>query len=113
MKLPKTVKLYFSNGDQEECLVRVDGSGEVVCYARDGRFAKFSAADEDEFKAAVKAHNAANKDVPVLAEEADDGNDDELAAWLAGDGDDEDDEAPAVDEISDGNDESAAVAADE
>lgn len=77
----KTVNLNF-DGVSEECFVEYKAD-EIVCHTKDGRFEKFPL--DVDFKAAVKAYNAANAEVPEFADEEADAaaaqQAAELAAW--------------------------------
>lgn len=61
----KIVQLMF-DGEMHDCLV-VEEGGEIVCYRKDRRAVKFP--KDADLKAAVKAHNKANGEVPIFAEE--------------------------------------------
>jgi len=73
----KTIKLMF-DGKAEECFVETKPDGEIVCHAKDGRFVKFP--PKADLGKATKAHNEANAEKPVFAEEADK-QAEELAKW--------------------------------
>lgn len=73
----KTIKLMF-DGVLEECLVR-EGETETVCYAKNGRFAKFP--NDVKLAEAAKRHNENNKIKPDLPD--DDLEDAELAEWMS------------------------------
>jgi hypothetical protein len=73
----KTVKLKF-DGESEECFVETKANGEVVCHTADGRFLKFPKGID--LKDAVKAHNEANAEKPMAADE-EDKQAKELAEW--------------------------------
>jgi hypothetical protein len=64
--MPKTVKLKF-DGEMHECLVTTADNGEIVCYRKDRTFVKFPAGTD--LAKAVKKHNDANSDKPMMAEE--------------------------------------------
>ena len=71
-----TVKIMF-DGSEVECLVKAAPNGEIVCYAKDGRFIKFP--KDADLAASVEEHNKANKAKPELTDEE---AVDELAEWL-------------------------------
>jgi len=77
-----TVKLMF-DGELVECLPRTDeAAGETICYAKNGRHIKFPA--DVPLAEAIKAHNKANGEMPVFADEQEAERDAELAAFLMG-----------------------------
>ncbi len=94
IKKPKTVTLLF-DGEETECLVRIDGTGETLCIARSGRTVKFPAGCD--LKAEVKRHNTdpSNAVKPVLAAETEE-SDAELAAWLTTEGEDGEKETQTI-----------------
>lgn len=97
--MAKTVKLMF-DGVLEECLVRTDGNGETECITRDDRRIYFP--KDADLRESVKSHNEANKERPILAEDAPPLVDEELEAWL-GNTDETETADEADDEESDKN----------
>lgn len=79
MPTPNTVKLMV-DGELEECLVRTIAS-EIHCKALSGRVFKFPV--DVDLASAVKRHNKANGDKPVLATEVEEAADPEWDEWGA------------------------------
>lgn len=76
--MANTIKLKF-DGETQECLITEAANGEIVCYAKDRRFVKFPAGTD--LKEAAKAHNAANSEKPITAEESE-AKQSELDDWF-------------------------------
>ncbi len=99
-----TIKLMV-DGEMEECLVRIDKSGEYVCKSTSGRFFFFP--KDSDLREEVKRHNAANSEKPIFADDARPEDDEEWDNWGTGDekSEDEDGAEAAVAEDDESEDE--------